>query len=111
MLGRGRRQVVHQGVNHDVADQVDLGRRDPFAAEVFVGVRRGGQQEIGDGVGDEAVDFLGHGAVEAAQAGFDVGHLDAQLGGDQRAGHGGVDVADDHDPVGLVPSRPARSAA
>ena len=36
-------------------------------------------------VGDDAVDLLGHRAVEAPQAGFDVGNGDAQFHGGQRA--------------------------
>ena len=33
------------------------------------------EQEVGDRVAEDAVDLLGHRPVEAAQAGFDVGHL------------------------------------
>ena len=59
-------------------------------------------------VGDDPVDLLGHRAVEAAQAGLDVGDRDAHLGRGQRRGQGRVDVAGDDHEVGLLP-RAARA--
>jgi len=76
--------------------------RNTFFAEVLVGVFGRSEEEVGQGIGDEAVHFLGHGAVEAAEAGLDVGDFDAELGADEGAGHGGVDVSDDNDPVGFL---------
>ena len=52
-------------------------------------------------IGEHPVDLLGHRPVEAAKAGLDVGDLHAELGGDQRAGHRGVDVSDHEDHVGV----------
>ena len=42
------------------------------------------------------------GPVPAAQAGFQMGDGNAQLGGDHGGGHRRVDVADDDHPVGPV---------
>ena len=102
-LARAWRQIVDQGIDHDVADELDLLPGDAFPEQVFVGVLRGGQEQVGQGVGHQAVDLLRHGPVEAAQAGLDVGDPDAHLGADQGAGHRRVDVPDDDDPIRLLP--------
>ena len=72
-----RRQHPGQAVHHDVAHKVDLLRSDAFAPQIVVGVARGREQQVGDLVGEQAVDFLRHGAVAGAQSGFDVGHRNA----------------------------------
>jgi hypothetical protein len=54
----------------------------------------GGEQQVGNLVGEHAVDLFRHAAVVAPQAGLDVDHLHPALGSDQGAGDGGVDVAD-----------------
>ena len=41
-------------------------------------------------------------AVEAAQAGLDVGQSHAELRRCHRRGHRGIDVADDDNPIGPV---------
>jgi hypothetical protein len=64
-----------------------------LALEVRQAGRLGDEEPVGDGVGDEAVDLLGHGHVAAAQAGLHMGHRDAQLLGHDGAGQRGVDVA------------------
>ena len=56
---------------------------DSFAPQVLHPARLGHEQPVADRVGEDAVDLLGHGAVEAAQARLDVGHRDAQLDGRQ----------------------------
>ena len=49
-------------------------------------------------VGQDAVYFFGHGAVEAAQPGLDVRHGDLEFGGRERAGERRVRVpVDEHD--------------
>ena len=53
-------------VDHDVADTGDLLRRDAFRAQVGVRIRRRCPQQIGDRVGDEAIDLLRHPAIAAA---------------------------------------------
>ncbi len=96
----GPLQVGDQRVDHDVADAVDALLGDALAPQVLVAVGRGGQQDLGESIGDHAVDLFGHGPVEAPQSGLDVGDGDAQLGADDAAGERRVDVADDDDQVG-----------
>ena len=50
----------------------------------------GGEKQIRQPVCNEPVDFFGHGAVIGAEAGFDVGYRDQQLGGDQRRRQRGI---------------------
>ncbi len=54
--------------------------RNSFARRFSFASSDGREQQVGDGIGHDAIDLLGHGAVEAAQARLDVGDLDAQLG-------------------------------
>jgi hypothetical protein len=46
------------------------------------------EQQIGELVGDQPIDFLGHGAVERAQSGLDVADADSEFGRDQSGGNG-----------------------
>ena len=59
------------------------------------------EEQVGDRVGDDAVDLLGHRAVEAAQARLDVADRDAELRGHERGGERRVDVAGHEHDVGL----------
>ena len=52
---------------------------DALAAQVLVRVRARREQEVGERVGDEPIDLLGHRAVEGAEARLDVGDADAEL--------------------------------
>ena len=96
--GVGARELVgleQHIVDHHMADVVDRRLALAFAPQVGDGARLGDEEVVGDAVGDEAVDFLGHRHVAAAQAGFDVGDGNVELLGDDRAGQRGVDVAND----------------
>ena len=96
----GDRAVLHQRVDHHVADEVDLLGRDAFGAQIVGGVALGGEQIVGNLVGQDAVDFFRHAAVAAAKAGLDMGDLNAALHRDERAAERRIDVADDQDDVG-----------
>ena len=93
---------LHQAVDHDIAHEVDLFRGDALVLEVCVGLFAGGEEEVRDLVCEQAVYLLGHGAVEGAEAGLDVGHRDVELGGIEGAGYGGVHVPHDDDEVGAL---------
>ncbi len=85
-LGRPQRRVVHH-----VADDVDAGR-DAFAGEVGTGLLVGAEKQIGDGVGENAVDFFGHPTVERAHTRLDVRDRKMQLGGNQGAAAASVEL-------------------
>ncbi len=98
----GEGAVSQQGVDHDVADEDDAGGIDTLVAQVGVGAAIGGEEDVGEGIGAQAVEFLGHVAVPRTQAGLHVGHGDAELLRRQCAGQGGVDVAHHQHQVGGV---------
>jgi hypothetical protein len=69
---------------------------------VLDGVFFGDEEIVGEGIGENAVYFFGHGAIEAAEAGFDVGYGNAEFYGSQRDGDGGIDVANNENQIRLV---------
>ena len=62
----------------------------------------GDKKIVGNGVSEDAVNFLGHAAVKAAKAGFDVGDANAEFHGGERDGDGGVDISDDENEIGFA---------
>ena len=106
-LGQGERGVLDGGgdaqahVGHHVAgDECPFGQA--LGGEVAAGDLGGGQQQVCGVVGEDAVVLLGHAAVEGAQPGFEVGDLEVHLHRGEGAGEGGVGIAVDEGPVGLV---------
>ena len=89
-----------QGVDHRVADEVHALLGDALGAQVLDRLVAVQEEQLGELVGDDPVDLLRHRAVEAAQAGLDVGDRDAHLRRGQRRRQGRVDVAGDDDQVG-----------
>ena len=100
---RGSFETGVQRVDHDVADEGDGFRRNAFLQKIVDRRAFGGEEEIGKTVRDEAVDFLGHGSVVAAQARLDMRERNAELRGDERGGDGRIHIADDKEKIG--PSR------
>ena len=88
-------------VDHDVADDLDRAG-DRFAREVVRRALRGHEQQVADVVGDDAVELLGHRAVERAHPGLDVRDGDPQLRRCERARERRVRVAVDEHRVGLL---------
>ena len=70
---------------HDVPDFVDA-FGDVFPRELCDGGGAGAKEQVGDVVGGDAVDFLEHGAVVAAQAGLDGGDGYVEFCGGESAG-------------------------
>ena len=66
----------------------------PSRTRLACGAALGGVQQVGDLIGEDAVDLLRHGAVVAAQSGLDVHHRHALLDRHQGAGQSGINVAD-----------------
>ena len=56
-------ELVEEGVNHDVAAIKEFVVGVALVLEIFETAGFGDKELIGDGVGGETVDFLGHGAV------------------------------------------------
>ena len=113
-IGRETRFILEgkKGVNHGVADEVDLVVRDPFLAKVFDSALFGDKQQVGQMVGDDAVDLFRHAAIEGTKTRFDVSDqrpgstgVIGNLGCNESAGDCRVNVADDDQQVRLFPSR------
>jgi len=66
------REALLKGVDHHVADKVDSISGDALIDQVLVGLSRGGEKEVGERIGDDPVDLLGHGAVPAPETGLDM---------------------------------------
>src|SRR6267142_45232 len=98
----GDGQKVAQGVDHHVADHEDALPGAAFFKEMSDGVFFGDKKIVGERVGQDAIDLLRHGAVKTAEAGFDVSHADSKLGGSERNGDGGIDVADNENDIRLA---------
>ena len=75
---------------------------DAFPAQVLDRIVRVGEQELGELVGDDAVDLLRHRAVEAPQARLDVCVRDAELDEHERRRKRRVDVARHEREVGSL---------
>jgi len=69
-------QVLVDGVDHCVAGDDDFRVVDPLSKEILPGGLGGGEEVVGDVVGDDPVDLLGHRPVETPQAGLDMADLD-----------------------------------
>src|SRR5439155_21487912 len=69
-----------------IADEVDLRGRDALPKKVDPGVFLGDEEQIRDGVRQQAVDFFRHRPVEAAEPRLDVDEREAELdGGDRKS--------------------------
>ena len=91
-----------EGINHYVANEMDGFARAAFFEELGDGVFFGDEEIVSNGIGEDSVDFFGHGAVEAAKTGLDMSDGNAEFYGGEGDGDGGIDVADDEDEVGLA---------
>jgi hypothetical protein len=60
------------------------------------------EQDLGELVGDDSVDLLGHRPVEAPETGLDVRERDPELRRSERSGQGRVDVARYEHEVGCL---------
>ena len=71
---------------------------DTLSEQVGIRVARRGEEQVGELVGDQAIDLFGHGAVARAQPGLDVRDRHLELGAHEGTRQGRVDVADDEHP-------------
>ena len=79
LLGDG--QKVAQGIDHDVADHENADSGPAFFQKVLNGVFFSNKEIVGEGIGQDTVDLLGHSTVKAAEPRLDVGNADAEFGG------------------------------
>src|SRR6266702_4328879 len=98
----GERKELAQRVDHHVSDEINTLPRAAFLEQMFDGIFFCNKEIAGDGVRQEAVDFFGHCAVEAPQAGLDMGDRNAQFDGGERHGDRGIHVANHQHKVGLA---------
>ncbi len=96
----GALALEHQLVDHGVAGDVDAIAGDAFAEQQAARTLGRREQPVGEMVGQDAIDLLGHGAIVAAQPGFDVTDRNPQLVRGQGAGEHRVGVAFDQHDVG-----------
>ena len=94
-------QVGEKCVDHGIAHQVDAICGHPLVREMRDGIGAGAQQEIGEAIGDDAVDLLGHRHVEGPQPRLDVSDRHAELARRDRGSQCGVHVAVHDDHLGL----------
>src|SRR6185436_2383735 len=92
-------QVSVQRIDHHVPDKADLFWRYSLSKQVFVCVSRRGEQQIRKRIRHNAIDLLRHRSVAAPKTSLDVSYSHQQLGGDDRRGHRGVDIAYNDNPV------------
>src|SRR5713226_4985984 len=91
-----------QGIDHHVADHEDALPGPTFFQEVLDGIFFRNKEIVGESVGQDAVDLLGHGAVKATEPGLDVSYTDAKFHGGERNSNGGIDVSNNENQIGLA---------
>ncbi len=92
-------QQANQGIDHDITDVMNRVRRNPFAQQIGIPIRRWGKQQLRRLVGQQAIDLLRHGAVKRPQSRLDMADRNEQLDADQRRRHRGIDIAINKDQV------------
>lgn len=93
--------VEENGVVHDITDAMHAAL-DSFVMEIFVGGLGGCEEQSGDVVCEDAIDFLGHAAIEGAETGFNVSDGNVKFCGGEGSGESGVGIAIDEDEIGLI---------
>ena len=91
-----------QGVDHDVAHEVDFALGDALAVQVRTSALLRHEEQVGNRVGDDAVDLFRHRAVKTPQPRLHMRDSNTELDRRQGSGHGRIDVTDDHNNVRLA---------
>lgn len=98
---RGR-QEPDEGVDHDIADEMNSFLGNAFAKEIDFTVLGRREQNIGEAVGHNPVDFLRHGSIEGPQSGLNVTDRNQQLRADESRSNSGIHVAINQSDIGLA---------
>ena len=95
--GRGNSviQVEQQGINHHIADKMDLIQRNSLRSQITRRVRFGGKQQVGQLVSQDTVYLLRHSPVATTQSRFHVYDRNTLLNRHQGTGNSGIDIAHD----------------
>ena len=88
-----------QTVDHHIADKDDFTRRFALATQYFIRIARRREQQIGQPISHEPVDFLGHRSVIATKSCFDMCQRQAEFRGDETRCRGRIHVAVNDDPI------------
>ena len=96
-------QEAAQGVDHDVAHQVDTGRGHAFLREIVVRILRRSEEPGGKPVRQQAVALFRHGEIVRPQPSFDVGDGHVVLRGREGRRQGRSHVAVHHAHVRTFP--------
>jgi hypothetical protein len=91
-LRSGFTDAKEQGIHHDIAYQAAFTLQS-FAFGVGHCHRSWSKQDIANVISYYAIDFFGHTAVEASEAGFHMRYFDLQFGGSQGTCQGGIGIA------------------
>ena len=75
------REEALEGVNHDIADQIDSLLGSAFSEQVFHAAGLRDEKKIRQGIGENAIDLFRHGSVKAPQTCFHMGEGQAHLCG------------------------------
>ena len=97
-------QLIHQVIDHHITYVMDLARWLSLPQQIGDRVRLCSEAKIRKRIGNYAVDFLRHAPIPASKAGFYVCDLYAGFLCNYRTCDGRVDVADDDDQVGSIPT-------
>jgi hypothetical protein len=97
-----QREEMTERIDHHIADKMYGFARTAFFEELGDGVFFGDEEIVGNGIGEDAIDFFGHGAVEAAKTSLDMSDRNAEFDGSEGDSDGGIDIANDEDEVGLA---------
>ena len=92
-------EVRQERVNHHVADEHDSLGIDSRTREIGDARRLRDEEPVGQGVGDDAVQLLGHRAVETPQSRFNMREGQAEFRRHERRRHGRRHVADHDNPI------------
>jgi hypothetical protein len=83
----------NERVDHCVSNEMHTLRWDPFVHEVLDSDPRMNEEKVGYFIGNDSVDLLRHGAIEASEPSFDVSDWDLKLCGNEGCGKCRVHVA------------------
>jgi len=71
--------IEKEAIYHDIANTKYLVRGDAFSLEIIVVIFRGGEQIVGNMVGQKSVYLFRYASVVGAESSFDMGYRDVKF--------------------------------